>query len=297
MNVAQGSITAHPGSSGSGVNSENTMSLIKMVCGIAGNSEGGKCARLCISRNGFQNFSRCIVKNLYASRCIRIARVLLGEHLDHHIVGGLIDKGDHNRLSVYLIRAVAIFFKRGIRYLPDEIPGKNIGHLVSESLDVGFVNVAGLCGTHIWEGVKSVTNITLVHKLVYHLVVGRSIKIDLAAAKTVFCINNKIVQRNDGIRARNIGGNMVGIGDTNVRSSSRLNICDYIVVNIVVIRIVLYSDVNVGVKSLKLLDCSVIYLSLTTIVFIFSPKHDFVLFGRIKAIGNFKGNSLLRAVT
>ena len=46
-------------------------------------------------------------------------RTLLSQHLDHHVVRGFIDEGDHHLLSVDRIDSVFILFGSRLGYLPD----------------------------------------------------------------------------------------------------------------------------------------------------------------------------------
>ena len=79
---------------------------------------------------------------------------------------------------------------------------------------------------------------------------------------------------------------MVGIGDTDVGGRARLDIGDNVVIDIVVIYEVLYGNVNVWIVALEALDSSLVYSSLTTIVFIFRPKDDFILLIRVESRGD-----------
>ena len=63
-----------------------------------------------------------IVEEVYVALKIRVRSLVLTEKRDHHIIGGLINKGKHNFLSVQPIRAVFVFLGGFFRNFPNEIP-------------------------------------------------------------------------------------------------------------------------------------------------------------------------------
>ena len=58
--------------------------------------------------------------------------MLLLQHLNHHIVGGLVDKGNHDALAVDQVIAVGILCRGCVGHLPDEVPGKGLRQLVPQ---------------------------------------------------------------------------------------------------------------------------------------------------------------------
>ena len=94
-----------------------------------------------------------IVKELDLPRRRGIACALLSQHLDHHVVCGFIDEGDHHLLSVDLIDSVFILFGSRLGYLPDKIPGEGLRQGVAQLFHIGLIDIAGLGGTHEGHGV------------------------------------------------------------------------------------------------------------------------------------------------
>ena len=82
----------------------------------------------------------------------------LTEHLNHHIVGGLIYEGNHDVLAIDGICAVVVFLCGRVGYLPYEVPSKHIGQFISQLFDVILIDIAYLGGAHEWQGVMCARN-------------------------------------------------------------------------------------------------------------------------------------------
>ena len=89
---------------------------------------------------------------------VPICRPTLTEHLNHHIVGGLIYEGNHDVLAIEGIYAVVVFLCGRVGYLPYEVPSKHIGQFISQLFDVILIDIAYLGGAHERQGVMRARN-------------------------------------------------------------------------------------------------------------------------------------------
>ena len=151
--VQQGSVAAHPGGTRGGINGENALAGVQKIGGIAGDFEGGERAGGSVLGNGFQQLSGLSVPQLHRAVAPGIGGVQLGKALNHHIIRGLVDEGNQYLLAVELVCPVGIFRRSGLTDLPDEVPGQGFRQGEAQLLHKVFVDVAGLRGAHIGQGV------------------------------------------------------------------------------------------------------------------------------------------------
>ena len=144
---------AHPGGAGGGVNGKDALSGVEEVGGVAGDLEGGEGAGLCVLRRGHEKLPGGVIEDLNIPGGGGVGGVQLAKLLDHHVVRGLIDKGDHHILTVQPVGAVGVFRRGSLADLPDKVPGQNFRHLVAQSLHKVLVDVAGFRGAHVGNGV------------------------------------------------------------------------------------------------------------------------------------------------
>ena len=148
-NVHQRRVAAHPGGSRRGVDGENALARIQEIGRVAGNLEGGKCAAFRVLRNRVKQFRGGIIENPDFSAVRRISGVKLLQHLDHHVVRGLVDERNQHLFPIQNEGAVRIFRRSRFRNLPDEIPGQGFRKGVAQGFHIVLIDVAGLRGTHV----------------------------------------------------------------------------------------------------------------------------------------------------
>ena len=115
--------------------------------------KGGKGPGPGMTGDGRKELSGGIVKELDLPRRSGIPCALLSQHLDHHVVCGFIDEGDHHLLPVDLIDPIFVLFGGCLGYLPDKIRGEDLRKSVAQLFHVGLIDIAGFGGTHEGHGV------------------------------------------------------------------------------------------------------------------------------------------------
>ena len=106
--VQQRRLGAHPGGARGGVYREDALTGVEEVGGIAGDLERGERAGFGVLRDGGQKIGGFVAKQQYVAVDGGIACALLAQHLDHHVVGGLIDEGDEHLLAVDEVIAIGV---------------------------------------------------------------------------------------------------------------------------------------------------------------------------------------------
>ena len=152
--------------------------------------------------DGGQQLFGGVVEELNVSAAGGVARVQLPEHLDHHVVGGLVDEGDHHLLAVDQVIALGVLFGGGLRYLPDKVPGEGFRKGVAQLLHVGLVDVASLGGAHVRHSVIGPVQVALLQKLGDDLLLGGAVKFQCRAPQAVVRVGKQVVQRHHHIFAR-----------------------------------------------------------------------------------------------
>ena len=89
---------------------------------------------------------------------------------------------------------------------------------------------------------------------------------------SVLFILHQLIQRHHGILTRQIGGDVVGVGDADVGGGVCGNICDNVAVNASVVGVELEIYLDIGVKCLKILNRLLVYRHLSQIGVVFRPK-------------------------
>ena len=247
--------------------------------------------------NGAQSLPGGVVEQQDLALGGGIVRLLLPQQLDHHIVGGFINKGDHYLLAVHQIVSVGILGGGGIGHLPHKVPGKGLGQLISQLFHKGLVHVAGLGGAHIGDGIVVAVKGTFLQELGNDLLPRGAVELHRTAPQTVFRMAEQPVQRHHGIGSGEIGGDVVGIGDAHVGSGFGGNIGDDIVIDAAVIGIKPQIDLDIGIQLLKIGDGLFINSYLGQVGVVFCPEGDLVLSGFVKALRNGKGVRFSGAVT
>ena len=146
-----------------------------------------------MGRDCFQNALGLVVPQLYGAVVPGVGRIQLLQHLDHHIVRGLVDEGDEHLLTVELIGAVCVFGRGGLADLPDEVPGEAFRQGEAQLFHKIFVHVAGLCGAHIGQGIGGAPNGALRKKLGHDFIPGGGVKCQSAAPQAVVGVVHQAV--------------------------------------------------------------------------------------------------------
>ena len=132
-----------------------------------------------------QHGAGLIIEDQHLASSGRVARVHLAQVLDHHVVGGLVDEGDHRRLTVDKVVAVFALGQGCLGHLPHEVPGQHLGQGVTQLLHKGLVDVAHFSGAHVGHGVGMSRQLTLRQVFGDHLAEGGRVKADVPPAQAV----------------------------------------------------------------------------------------------------------------
>ena len=282
--VQQGSVAAHPGGTRGGINGENALAGVQKIGGIAGDLEGGERAGGSVLGNGFQQLSGLSVPQLHRAVAPGIGGVQLGKALNHHIIRGLVDEGNQYLLAVELVCPVGIFRRSGLTDLPDEVPGQGFRQGEAQLLHKVFVDVAGLCGAHIGQGVGGSVDGTLGKKLGNDLAARGGVKGQSAAAQTVVGVVHQAVQRNHCVLTGQVGGNVVRVGDADIRRGAGGDVGDDVVVDPGVVGVQPDIHGDIGVELLKVPDGFLIDGGLHLVGVVFGPEGDLIVPGGIEAL-------------
>ena len=247
--------------------------------------------------DGIQKLLRRIVEKTDLSRSGGIVGILLLQHLDHHVVGRLVDEGDQDLLPVQDKIVVCILLHGGLRDLPYKVPGEHVRQLVSQLLHEGFVHIAGFGGAHVRHGIIVSAQHAFIQKFGNDLLLCRSVHFCLTSAKSVILVIHQLVQGNHHIAAGHIGGDMVRIGDADIGRRLGGDVGDDIVVDLAVIRIKPQVYVDIGIQCLKVPDGLLINGRLADVRIIFRPESDLVFLRLVKGLGNGKLRPVFRSVT
>ena len=142
---------------------------------------------------GFQKALCGVVKQQNLPFFGGISRLLLSQHLNHHVVGGFVDKRNHDLLAVDGKIARRILFHGRLGNLPHKIPGKGIGKGVAKSFHIGFVDIAGFCGAHVGNGIVMSPKGAFLQKAGNNFLRFRRVKGNLAASETVFFVCKQLL--------------------------------------------------------------------------------------------------------
>ena len=249
-----------------------------------------------VLRDGFEDILGFIVEQQDIALLIGIPRALLAEHLDEHIVRGLINEGNHHLLPVDGEGTVRVLRHRRLGDLPDKVPGQCIRQLVTQLFDIGLVDIAGLGRAHIGYRIAMLADVPFGKIFRHDLVIRNRIKFHCRPAQTVFLTRQQLVQRRNHVAARQIRRHMVGIGDADVGRGARSDIGDDVVVDIAVIGVKAEIDANVGIIGFKFVDGLLVEQALRFIGVVFRPEGDFIFLGFVKLLRQHEFRRAPRAV-
>ena len=161
---------------------------------------------------------------------IGIIRPQLMEHLNHHIVRGLINEGNEHLLSVDF-EHIPLLFHGSLTDLPHKIPGQHLRQGEAQLLHIVLIYITGLRGAHEGQGILMSPKAAFRQKFRHNLPLGGGIEIHLFPAQTVTGIIEQVIQGNHHIFAGEVSCNVVGVGNTHVGCGARGDIGNNIVVN------------------------------------------------------------------
>ena len=220
-----------------------------------------------------QAFCR-VVKDQDLPRFRGIRCVQLFQHGDHHIVRALVDEGDQDLLAVYLERTVRFLFHGLLADLPDKVPGRYVRHLIAQLFHQILVDVQGLGRPHIRHRIGMLPDPALLQEFRYDLLRLRCVEADLAAAQAKPRVLHQVVQRCNGIAARQVGRDMIRIGDADVRRRIGRDIGDHVVVDPAVICIEPHIHRHVRVQRLETVNCLLVDSHLILVRVVLRPEDD-----------------------
>ena len=237
-----------------------------------------------------EDFSRGIVEQLHLAAARGVACVPLLQHLDHHVVRGLVDEGNQHLLTVQQIISGVVLRHGGLGNLPDKVPGQNVGEGVPQLFHIGLVDVAGFRGAHVGDGVIMAVDSAFRQKLGDNFRLRGGVKAHLAATKTVFFIGEQLVQGNHRVFAGEIGRDVVGVGDADVGGGVGCDVGNDVVVNFAVVRVQPEIHGDVGIQGFKIRDGLFVDVHLGHVGVVFRPEGDLIAPGGVKVVRNLVGD-------
>ena len=288
--VAQRRVGAHPGGAGSGIHRKQALARVQEVGGVAGDLEGGERAVGGMGRDTVQQCLGGVVEDLHLAAVGGVARALLAQHLDHHVVRGLVDEGQQHLLPVDGEGAVGVFGGgRRIGHFPHKVPRQRLRQLIAQRLHIRLIHIARLGGAHERHGVVTAGEAALLQKLGDHLLQRGGVVFQGAAAQPVLHIGEQGVQRRHHIGAGEVGGDVVRVGDAHVGGGIGGDVGDDIVVDLAVVGVQPQLHRDVGIQRLKIVDGLVVDVHLRLIGVVLGPERDLVLPGLVKAVRHGEG--------
>ena len=288
--VAQRRVGAHPGGARRGVHGEQALTRVQEVGGIAGDLEGGERAAGGMGGDVVQQRLRGVVEQQHLAVRRGVAGVLLPQHLDHHIVRGLVEEGEQHLLAVDGEGAVGVFGRgRRLRHLPHEVPRQRLRQLVAQRLHIGLVYITRLCGAHEGYGVVTAGKGAFLQKAGDQLLRRGAVVSQGAAAQPVLLVGEQSVQRGHHVAAREVGGDMVGVGDAHVGRGIGGDIGDHIVVDLAIVGVQPQLHCDIGVQRLKVGDGLVVDVHLRFVGVVLGPEGDLILPRLVKAVRHGEG--------
>ena len=284
-------MAAHPGRACRRVDSKDALAGVQEVGRVTRYFERGEGAGLRVLRDGHQDLFGRIVEEFHLSAVRGIARVSLLEHLDHHIIGGLVDKGDHDFLSVDSEIAVSALFGRGFRHFPHEVPGQDVGQFIAKLLYKGLVDVTGLGRAHVGKRVGRSADRALRQELRDDFILGRGVEFELAPGETVALVAHQGIQRDHDIVAGHVRGDMVGVGDADIGRRVGRDVRNDIVVNLSVVRVETHIDLDIGIERLEIGDRLFIDRGLRLVGVVFGPEGQFDLRALVELFRHLEGGA------
>ena len=246
--------------------------------------------------DGLQDLPGIVVEDQDLPRVGGVAGAPLPQHLDHHVVRGLVDKGDHGLLAVDGIGPVRVLRRGGLGHLPHEVPGQHVWQLVAQRLHVGPVHIQRLGGAHVGDGIVMAREGAFLQKLRHHFVLRGTLELQLAAPEAVALVGEQVVQRHDHVVSRQIGGDVVGIGDAHVGRGVGGDVGDDVVVDGAVVRVGLQLHLDVGIQRLEVPDRLLVNLLLGVVAVVLGPEGEDVLPGGVEFRRHLKARALLPAM-
>ena len=225
-------------------------------------------------RDLLKQFLRRIVEQEDLSFRSRVACPVLLQHLDHHVVSGLVQERDHDILSIHLEGAVLVLLHRSLGNLPDVVPCQHIRHFISQFLHISLIDITCLCRPHKRHRIQVSIDPSFFEELWDHLILFRPVKLQLRASQPVLVVTDQVIQGDYHILTGLIGRNVVRIRDAYIRGRPRGNVCDDIIVDVPVIRIQAKIHLDLWIQFLKTCHCLVVDLHLRLVGVILGPEGD-----------------------
>ena len=240
-------------------------------------------------RHRLQQFPGCVIENGDIAFRIGIAGIFLPEHLDHHVVGRLVDDRDHDLLAVDQEIAVFILGHGRLGDFKHVIPGQDIRHFIAQGFDIIPVDIDRFGGTHVRQRIMGAVDHALLQELRDDLILAGAVKLQLRTAQTVFLIREQFIQRHHDIRAGHVGRNVIRIGNAYIRGCAGGDVGDDIVVDPPVVGIQAHVHRDIRIEFLKVRNGLFINGGLAFVGIILGPERDFICLCFIKFFRDDKG--------
>ena len=118
------------------------------------------------------------------------------------------------------------------------------------------------------------------------LLLRRSVIQKFTASQPVLRIRDQVIHRNDDVRARHIGRDIVRISDADIRRRVGGNIGNDIIIDLTVVRIQTHIDRHIRVQGFKIFDRLLIDPGLCLVGIIFRPESELDRFRGIESLRN-----------
>ena len=247
-------------------------------------------------RHRLQDLLGRVVEQEHFAVLRRVPGIPFPQHLDHHVVRGLVDEGDHDFLSVDLEVPVAPLFHCRFRHFPDKIPGEDIRELVTELLHERLVDIAGLGRPHVRQRISRAPDRALGEELGDDLLFGGTVEPELAPRQAVPGIVHQRLQGYHNVAAGHVSRDMVRVGDADVGRRVGRDVGDDVVVYFAVVRVKAHVDLDMGIQGLEVGDRLLIDHRLGLVRVVLGPERDLGRSALVERFGHLELRPPLGAV-
>ena len=129
-------------------------------------------------------------------------------------------------------------------------------------------------------------------KLGDDLLLCRRIVKKLSAAKTVLCVVEQLVQRDDDVGPGHVGRDMVRVRDADIGCGIGCNVGDDIIIDATVVGIEAHIHGDIRVQRLKVRNGLLVNRGLDFVGVVLRPEGDVIMLRAVEALGDREGSAL-----